>query len=115
MPMPTTSPADMVVGSQASRVSSVMMGSPYFSGVAAASTYSQRGVITPTPNAKALGLMRCTFIRTPESKTLRDRCRRLFCHDCGPSDQRDGPRVVGQFRFLRHQISRPDVRYCSPS
>src|SRR4051812_17893386 len=67
MPMPTTSPAETVAGFQDSRVSSVMIGSPYFSGVAAARTYSHRGVITPTPNDKALGLMRWTFIQSPVS------------------------------------------------
>src|SRR5215471_347388 len=65
MPMPTTSPLETVSGFQRSRVSSVTIGSPYDSGVAAASTYSHRGVMTPTPNDRLLGLMRCTFIQTP--------------------------------------------------
>src|SRR3954467_10623301 len=84
--MPTTSPAETVVGSQASSVSSVMIGSPYRSGVAAASTYSHRGVITPTPNAKALGLMRCTLINQDSRlKILRSALgiRSLFCHRYG--------------------------------
>src|SRR3954468_19951565 len=68
MPMPTTSPEDTVAGFQGSRVSSVIIGSPYFSGVAAARTYNHRGVITPTPNDKALGLMRWTFIQSPVSE-----------------------------------------------
>src|ERR1044072_9402563 len=65
MPIPTTSPDETVAGSQASSVSSVIRGSPYDSGVAAARTYSHRGVITPTPKLRALGLMRCTFIQSP--------------------------------------------------
>ena len=39
-------------------VSSTMTGSPNSSGVAAAMTYSQRGVMTPTPNDTWLGLTR---------------------------------------------------------
>ncbi len=50
MPMPTMSPGWMRDGSSGSSVSSVMIGSPYSAGVAAASTYSQRGVMTPMPN-----------------------------------------------------------------
>src|SRR4051812_46966445 len=81
--MPTTSPAETVVGSQGSSVSSVIIGSPYCSGVAAASTYNHRGVITPTPNAKALGLMRCTLINQDSRlKILRFAAgkRDPFCH-----------------------------------
>src|SRR5262252_3121609 len=81
MPMPTTSPLETVSGFQRSSVSSVTIGSPYDSGVAAASTYSHRGVMTPTPNERLLGLMRCTFIQTPSPirlfASLRlDRCGR---------------------------------------
>ena len=39
-------------GSSSSSVSSVICGSPNSRGVAAASTYNQRGVMTPTPNAR---------------------------------------------------------------
>src|SRR5437773_11370334 len=39
------------------------MGSPKVFGVAPASTYCQRGVMTAVPNETVLGLMRCTFIR----------------------------------------------------
>src|SRR5438093_9783110 len=67
MPMPTTSPDDTLPGSHRSSVSYVTIGSPYSSGVAAARTYSHRGVITPTPNANALGLTRCTLIQSPDS------------------------------------------------
>src|SRR5437867_1062859 len=67
MPIPTTSPAWTLAESQGSSVSSVITGSPYDSGVAAASTYNHRGVITPTPKARPLGLMRCTFIQSPVS------------------------------------------------
>lgn len=48
--MPTTSPFLNVVGSSGSSVSSSRCGSPYACGVAAARTYSQRGVMTPMPN-----------------------------------------------------------------
>src|SRR4026209_919317 len=63
--MPTTSPGWMPEGSSTSRVSSVVRGSPYWRGVAAASTYSHRGVMTPTPNARWLGLIRCNCKQTP--------------------------------------------------
>src|SRR5712691_9177087 len=63
MPMPTMSPALIVEMSMASSVSSTMRGGPYDSGVAPASTYSQRGVITPMPNDTWLGLTRCIDIR----------------------------------------------------
>src|SRR5690606_10520115 len=36
---------------------------PYRSGVAAASTYGQRGVMTAVPKARSLGLTRCTRTR----------------------------------------------------
>ncbi len=48
--MPTTSPAAMTDGSKLSSVSSISSGVPNDSGVAAASTYNQRGVMTPMPN-----------------------------------------------------------------
>src|SRR5947207_8161859 len=67
MPIPTTSPAWTLAESQGSNVSSVISGSPYESGVAAARTYNHRGVITPTPNDRPLGLMRCTVIQSPVS------------------------------------------------
>ena len=41
-----------VTASNDSRVSSVMRGRPYAAGVAAASTNSQRGVMTPTPKER---------------------------------------------------------------
>src|SRR6187402_2317768 len=62
MPMPTTSPGCTVVGSRTSRVSSTMFGAPKRAGVAAASTKSQRGVMTPTPKETWLGLTRWTRI-----------------------------------------------------
>src|SRR6266542_1525146 len=60
MPIPTMSPASIANGSSISSVSSVITGSPNREGVAAARTYSHRGVITPTPKARWLGLIRCT-------------------------------------------------------
>src|SRR5262245_18497654 len=60
MPMPTTSPGAIVEKSTGSSVSSTRRGSPHSRPVAAARTYSQRGVITATPNESSLGLMRCT-------------------------------------------------------
>src|SRR5262245_61891674 len=57
MPMPTTSPADMVSGSMVSSVSSTMTGSPQAVPVAEARTYSHRGVMTATPNDTLLGLI----------------------------------------------------------
>src|ERR1700677_1747724 len=53
----------MPEGTSASRVSSTMTGSPNDPGVAAASTYSQRGVITAVPKEWSLGLIRKTAIR----------------------------------------------------
>src|SRR5690349_9210855 len=58
IPMPTTSPGSIVASSSGSSVSSTMNGSPHRSPVAAASTYSQRGVITATPKDCVLGLTR---------------------------------------------------------
>src|ERR1051325_9319676 len=58
MPMPTMSPALIVERSICSSVSSTMFGDPYDSGVAAASTYSHRVVMTPIPNDTWLGLTR---------------------------------------------------------
>src|SRR6185436_16680608 len=81
MPMPMTSPDERVLGSQGSSVSSVIRGSPYDSGVAAARTYSHRGVITPTPKLRALGLMRCTFIQSPVAYRYGRRpAGAPFCH-----------------------------------
>ena len=54
--MPTTSPGPTWLSSNGSRHSSTRIGSPHLRGVAAASTYSQRGVMTATPNEKWLGL-----------------------------------------------------------
>src|SRR5579864_654105 len=62
MPIPTTSPACNVSKSIFSRVSSTSTGSPNSLGVAPASTYSQRGVITAVPKETSLGLTRWTFI-----------------------------------------------------
>src|SRR6266487_5758793 len=58
--MPTTSPASMDRTSTDSSVSSTRCGSPHRVPVAAARTYSQRGVMTATPNDSSLGLMRWT-------------------------------------------------------
>src|SRR5215217_3683528 len=58
MPIPTTSPAWMVVSSMSSSDSSTMIGSPHSVPVAAARTKSQRGVMTATPNETWLGLIR---------------------------------------------------------
>src|SRR5262245_36865227 len=60
MPMPTTSPGATARGSNGSSVSSTIAGVPYSAGVAPASTYSQRGVITAVPNDRSLGLIRWT-------------------------------------------------------
>src|SRR5688572_1806616 len=60
MPMPTTSPLFTCDMSSGSSVSSRMFGSPQVVPVAAASTYSQRGVMTATPNDRLLGLIRWT-------------------------------------------------------
>src|SRR3954469_16869511 len=60
MPMPTMSPAVMMLGSNGSRVSSIRQGSPNVAGVAAAKTDSQRGVMTPIPKETWLGLIRKT-------------------------------------------------------
>src|SRR5262245_21852172 len=68
MPMPTTSPALTWVGLNGSRVSSTILGAPKSAGVAAASTYGQRGVITAVPNERSLGLTRCTRTRLPPQK-----------------------------------------------
>jgi hypothetical protein len=45
-------------GIRLSRVSSQISGSPNSIGVAVASTYSQRGVMTAVPNAESLGLIK---------------------------------------------------------
>src|SRR6185437_4876413 len=60
MPMPTTSPGDRAAGSMGSNVSSTTCGSPHRVPVAAARTYSQRGVMTATPNEASLGLTKWT-------------------------------------------------------
>src|SRR6266481_8393267 len=49
------------------RVSSTRMGSPKLLGVAPASTYCQRGVMTAVPNDTWLGLIRWTFTRSAPS------------------------------------------------
>src|ERR1017187_7070764 len=64
MPIPTMSPGFIEPGTSSSSVSSQMIGSPNGLGVAAARTYSQRGVITAVPKAISLGLTRWT--RSPE-------------------------------------------------
>src|SRR6188508_974973 len=56
------SPGCTLWASNGSSVSSAMRGSPYDVGVAPARTNSHRGVITPTPNDKWLGLTRWTVI-----------------------------------------------------
>src|SRR5438477_5413334 len=66
--MPTTSPLAMTLGSTWSSVSSIRFGSPQRDPVAAASTYSHRGVITATPNDNSLGLMRWTRALTGPSR-----------------------------------------------
>src|SRR4026208_1133647 len=60
--MPTRSPPLMVSRSSGSSVSSTMFGGPYAAGVAAPSTNSQRGVITPTPKERWLGFTRWTLM-----------------------------------------------------
>src|SRR3954463_12165438 len=60
MPMPTMSPAVMMLGSNGSSVSSIRRGSPNVAGVAEASTYSHRGVMTPIPKETWLGVIRKT-------------------------------------------------------
>src|SRR5208282_2338012 len=54
----------MVAGTICSRDSSTRMGSPTTAGVAAASTKSQRGVMTAVPKELSLGLTRWTRKRT---------------------------------------------------
>ncbi len=54
--------------SKRSSVSSTIRGVPKRSGVAAASTYNHRGVITAVPNDKSLGLTRCTRTRAPQKE-----------------------------------------------
>src|SRR6185436_21143152 len=66
--MPTMSPRSMVATSICSSVSSTTRGGPYESGVAAASTYSQRGVMTPIPNDTWLGFTRWTVTRLASRK-----------------------------------------------
>src|SRR5579863_1504829 len=61
MPIPTTSPAEMLSGSRLSKVSSQISGSPNSIGVAVANTYSQRGVMTAVPKAESLGLIKWIF------------------------------------------------------
>src|SRR5262245_31644642 len=60
MPIPTTSPDRMDAGSTGSSVSSTSRGSPHLTPVAAASTYSHRGVMTATPNETSLGVIKWT-------------------------------------------------------
>src|SRR6187401_703621 len=60
MPIPTTSTLAIWLKSMGSSVSSRILGSPHWVPVAAARTYSQRGVITATPNDKLLGFIKCT-------------------------------------------------------
>ena len=62
MPIPTTSPGCTCCASNTSSVSSQMIGLPKRAGVAAASTYSHRGVITAVPNETWLGFTRNTRI-----------------------------------------------------
>src|SRR5439155_17580917 len=78
MPMPTTSPAAKSAGSTWSSVSSTRCGSPQREPVAAARTYSQRGVMTATPNDKSLGLIRCTRGPTDTSSRLLGRTARVM-------------------------------------
>jgi hypothetical protein len=91
MPTPTTSPWATVAGSNASSVSSTIDAVPYFAGVADASTYIQRGVITAVPKERSLGLTRWTriehlkrirrFLRVDvvASKTLRTSALGGYC------------------------------------
>src|SRR4051812_25725504 len=51
----------MTSGSSLSSVSSTMLGSPTWAGVADANTYSHRGVITLVPKEASLGLIKWTF------------------------------------------------------
>src|SRR4029453_6680725 len=57
------SPACTPSTSNGSKVSSTICGRPYTAGVAPANTKSQRGVMTPTPNDKWLGLTRWTVMQ----------------------------------------------------
>ena len=75
--MPTTSPLAIWFKSMGSSVSSTMMGSPHLVPVAAASTYSQRGVMTATPNDTLLGLIRCT--RDGQQVTSQGECSIILC------------------------------------
>jgi len=56
--MPTTSPGAIASTASGSSVSSTIYGSPQRLPVAAAKTYSQRGVITATPKDRVLGFTR---------------------------------------------------------
>ncbi len=60
IPIPTVSPGATLATSKGSSVSSAIRGVPKCGGVAAANTYSQRGVMTAVPNETSLGLTRCT-------------------------------------------------------
>src|SRR4029077_12112490 len=72
MPMPTTSPAAIRSGIRLSRVSSQISGSPNSIGVAVASTYSQRGVMTAVTTAESLGLIEW-IVKGPFLGVLADR------------------------------------------
>src|SRR3954465_3208708 len=80
MPMPTMSPGCTVSMSKDSRVSSVIRGCPHHSGVAAARTKSHRGVITPTPKERWLGLTRWTVVARAVIKYLSSPDRQACAH-----------------------------------
>src|ERR1700735_4896776 len=88
--MPTMSPAWMLSGTICSSDSSTRMGSPADCGVAAASTKSQRGVMTAVPKELSLGLTRWTLIEcnlsSCEYRELREHIRngRLGLPGWGP-------------------------------
>src|SRR3569833_171999 len=68
--MPTMSPGWILSGTICSRDSSMRIGVPADTGVAAASTKSHRGVITAVPKELSLGLTRWTLIEACLSGTF---------------------------------------------
>src|SRR5262245_48997733 len=80
MPIPTTSPGSICEVSNGYSDSSQIIGEPHRDGIAAASTYGQRGIMTAVPKDTLLGLTRNTRIAKPPRKAANqtlERWRRL--------------------------------------
>src|SRR5208282_4010202 len=92
----------MVAGTICSRDSSTRMGSPTTAGVAAASTKSQRGVMTAVPKELSLGLTRWTRMRA-----------NLSPYGCGwlHSNCRDAVMRVDRERRLNGEGAALKLRY----